>query len=110
MVGQEMLVFFAVRFAVRRMAKFGKDTKWELVKDDWEPWIEEHVPGKFFDDEAVELADAVLDGIASICQSSGKVSLVLEAAAAKDWGKAEDLLLELLKVTVGGKLALALSA
>ncbi len=61
MMALHWLATMAITFAVRQLAKFGKETDWNKVKADADARIRDLVPGEFFDEFAVAFLNKVLD-------------------------------------------------
>jgi len=53
----------ALSFAIRQLAKYGKNTKWDLVKKDLAIRVADLVPGDWFDEQAVEVCNQIIDAV-----------------------------------------------
>lgn len=112
----KIVVNLVIAFIVRQVVKFGTSTDWSKVKADFDVRLRQLVPGTWFDDEAVCVANAVIDGAAAALSSPAELELVIRKAAAEDWAGAALALKALLARAVDGahgigkKLAYALAA
>lgn len=93
---QEWAIHFAIQFVVRQLGKFGKDTDWAKVKDDFHARVMALVPGSFFDDEAAAAVDAVLEACQKLLSSGEALDHILTYLADQRYSEAADALKQLL--------------
>jgi hypothetical protein len=93
-----------IAFIVRQIGKFGTDTKWGLVKKDLDVRVAAVVPGAYWDDEAVQGANAIVDAVAAALQDAADLQMIAEKIVAKDWAGALAALKVLVSKLPGGAL------
>jgi hypothetical protein len=86
----------AILFVFRQIGKFGPSTDFAKVKIDWNPRIRKLVPGEAFDQQAIKVADAVIDAVAVVAQHPAEFQTLITAIEASDYSKAKDVLLGLI--------------
>ena len=85
-----------IAFIVRQIGKFGKTIDWTKVKADVDVRVRALVPGEWFDDEAVDLVNSVLDRAALVLTQEAAIEEVLKLAAAGKWSEAVEALKRLI--------------
>jgi methionyl-tRNA formyltransferase len=86
---------FVISFVLKQLEKFESKIDWEKVKADIDVRVRALVPGTWFDDEAVELANTVIDAIAKIMASSGQTKNILSLVANKKYSEAGKIIQDL---------------
>lgn len=81
-----------IAFVMRQLAKFQESIDWAKVKADLKPRIEALVPGTWFDDEVVALANMVIDRIAEVLAQGEVIEELLKLLADQKWDEALSLL------------------
>lgn len=112
---ERWLINLVISFVLRQLAKFKNEIDWAKVRVDMSARIAAVIPGTWFDDEAVYVANALLDGVLLVLGQTADLERVLALLAASDWNGAfealKDLLLKVWNPTAAsGKKAQALLA
>lgn len=85
---EHWVVNAAIGFVVRQVAKFGAETKWDLVKKDFAIRAADLMPGKWFDDEVVGLSNELVDACARAFANPKTLGIVLELLAEEKYSEA----------------------
>jgi len=93
---ERWLVSIVINFVLRQLSKFKKDIDWGKVRADLDTRVRALVPGTWFDQEAVAICNAALDGVLSVLSSTEDLERVLQRLAAGDWAGAYEALKALL--------------
>lgn len=88
-----------IAFVVRQLEKFGTTIDWAKVKKDAEVRLRALVPGTWFDDEVVAIANTVIDRAAEVLAQGAAIEDLLKLVAAGDWAGA---VAALRKLILGG--------
>jgi len=100
------LINLVIGFAIRQLAKFGADIKWELVKADWGARLAALIPGDWFDAEAVFVLEKALDVMSVVLSSAEVLEKIVDLVKAKDLSGAIALVKELIMGVVSPGVAL----
>lgn len=100
----EKLMFkLVIQFVLRQLEKFQKTIDWAKVKADADPRIRAIVPGTWFDQDAVDAVNQLIDLAACALSQTSTIDNVLQLIAAQKWTEAYDVLRQLLlDVWTGG--------
>jgi hypothetical protein len=90
------IIQLAISFIIRQIAKFGKTIDWSQVKADLALRVEDLVPGKWLDPEAVALCNALVDAAASVLASTVEIEKVLTLLASEKWAEAAQAIKDLI--------------
>lgn len=93
---ERWLIQSVIAFALRQLAKFKDSIDWAKVKEDVEVRVRKLIPGTWFDDEGVAIANAILDRAQVVISSADDIKEILDHVAASEWEKAWDDLRDLL--------------
>lgn len=94
------LINLVIGFAIRQLAKFGADIKWDLVKADWGARLAALIPGDWFDEEAVFILEKALDVMSVVLSSAEVIEQIVDLVKAKDLAGAIALVKKLIMEVV----------
>lgn len=74
-----------IGFVLRQLAKWADSIDWGTVKFDLGERVAALVPGAWFDEEAIAVANTIVDAAAAVLQSTDDIKRILELCAAEQW-------------------------
>lgn len=89
---QQYALHLVILFVIRQIAKFGAQVKWPKIKEDWDVRVRALVPGLWFDDDAVALANILIDACGRAVADTVDLQKILDLCAAKKWDEAASAL------------------
>lgn len=91
------LIILVINFVLRQLAKVSGTVDWANIKAEMDKAVRDFLPGTWFDDEGVAIADALLARVQAVLSNSDAIKHILELLAAQDYTGAflalKDLLL-----------------
>jgi hypothetical protein len=93
-MNEAFLISIAIRFAVRQIAKFGKQVDKEKIKADLKPRLEKLIPGVQLDQAAVIVMNSVIDGIFDFLSSADVLAAIVSKLLE---GKIDEVIQEIAK-------------
>lgn len=100
---QNWIMGMVVSFVMRQLAKWGKSIDWAMVKADVDARVRALVPGEWLDDEAVQMAHALVDALAGVLGANAIlekiVMLLLDKKFQDAWSELRDLIMKYWKPT-----------
>lgn len=93
---QKWLIEAAIAFIVRQLTKYQKTIDWAKVKADLAARVAALVPGEFFDHDAIEMVNALIDAVAKVLTFEKSFQLVLSLLAEEKYPQAIEALRNLL--------------
>jgi hypothetical protein len=98
---KDFIIRIVVSFVVRQILKFGRDTNWQMIKDDLALRIRALIPGSFFDSEAVAMMEFFVDIISGCLSSESNWVKILTLLAEQKYAEAVDILIGWIKNEIG---------
>lgn len=82
---ESILAGYLLPMAVRAVAKWGMSTDWELFKGTVKERLPGVLPGEFFDDAGVEIANSFIDAVAGVLSNAACLERLMGYCLAKDF-------------------------
>lgn len=93
---QKLVVSFMISFVMRQLEKFHSSLDWDKIKRDLDERIRLMMPGSWFDDEAVLVANTALDMLRSVLEQGDNIKRLLELLTAKNYDDAARMMKEIM--------------
>ncbi len=82
---ESVIAGYLLPMAVRAVAKWGNSIDWELFKGTVRERLPGVIPGEFFDDAGMEIADSFIDAVAGVLSSAACLERLVTLCVAKDF-------------------------
>lgn len=89
---EKLAMSMAISFVLKQLDKFKGTIDWAKVEADLDERVRALIPGTWFDDDAVNFVNSIMDGVKYVLADDSKVKGLLQQLAAQDWAGAASTL------------------